>query len=214
MPGPAPPPASGWSASSSAVTTPKEPPPPRSAQSSSAFSSSAARTRRPSQVTSSAATRLSQARPCRRSSQPEPPPSVRPATPVLETRPPVVARPWSAVARSTCAQMAPPPTRAMRRPGWTSTADIRAGRARRRRRRASGPRPVASGPHGEGQALLAREGDCRDDIVDGHALGHVARPALDHRVEQGAGVLVVGITRFVQAPVEPETQFTVAAMYR
>ena len=59
------------SANSSAVTTPKLPPP-RSAHSSSGFSSSDARTIRPSQVTSSAARRLSRARPCLRSSRPEP----------------------------------------------------------------------------------------------------------------------------------------------
>ena len=75
------------------MTIPKLPPPPRSAHSSSGFSSAAARTRSPSAVTSSAAIRLSQASPCLRSSQPEPPPSVSPATPVVETRPPVVASP-------------------------------------------------------------------------------------------------------------------------
>jgi hypothetical protein len=111
---------SGYSASSSAVTTPKLPPPPRSAHSSSAFSSVLARTIRPSHVTSSAPTRLSQVRPCLRSSQPDPPPSVSPATPVVETRPPVVARPCTWVARSTSAQMAPPPTRATRRSASTS----------------------------------------------------------------------------------------------
>ena len=42
----------------------------------------------PSAVTSSTASRLSHVRPCLRSSQPEPPPSVSPATPVLDTRPP------------------------------------------------------------------------------------------------------------------------------
>src|SRR5215218_10345093 len=112
----------GCRVSSSAVTTPKLPPPPRSAHSSSGFSVADARTRRPSAVTSSAASRLSQARPCLRSSQPEPPPSVRPATPVVDTRPPVVARPCSWVARSSCAQVAPPPTRATRRVVSTSTA--------------------------------------------------------------------------------------------
>jgi hypothetical protein len=37
---------------------------------------------------------------------------VRPATPVDETRPPVVARPYCCVARSTSPQVQPAPTRA------------------------------------------------------------------------------------------------------
>ena len=56
------------------MTTPKFPPPPRSAHSSSGFSVTDARTSAPSAVTSSAASRLSHATPCLRSSQPEPPP--------------------------------------------------------------------------------------------------------------------------------------------
>jgi pectate lyase len=75
------------------VTTPKLPPPPCSAQKSPGFSSSLAWTTTPSAVTSSAASRLSQARPILRASQPSPPPSVNPPTPVVETRPPVVASP-------------------------------------------------------------------------------------------------------------------------
>ena len=50
-------------------------------------------TSRPSAVTTSAATRLSQASPNLRIVQPMPPPSVNPATPVVETSPPVVASP-------------------------------------------------------------------------------------------------------------------------
>ena len=107
-----------------AVTTPKFPPPPLSAHSSSGFSPASARMSSPSAVTSSAARRLSQARPCWRSSQPEPPPMVSPATPVVETRPPVVASPCAWVARSTWAQTAPPPTRATRRTGSTSTSHM------------------------------------------------------------------------------------------
>src|SRR5947209_4734583 len=63
---------------------PKLPPPPRRPQSRSAFSLSLACTRQPSAVTTSAPTRLSQARPCLRISQPIPPPSVKPATPAVE----------------------------------------------------------------------------------------------------------------------------------
>ena len=104
----------GAASSSNCVTIPKLPPPPRSPHSRSAFSVSLARTSRPSAVTTSAATRLSQARPNFRIVQPMPPPSVKPATPVEETRPPVVARPWACVSWSTSAQTAPPPTVARR----------------------------------------------------------------------------------------------------
>jgi len=82
------------------VTTPKLPPPPRSPQKSSGFSSPLALTIRPSAVTTSAAIRLSQARPYERESQPTPPPRVRPAIPVVEIAPPRQARPWRWVSTS------------------------------------------------------------------------------------------------------------------
>ncbi len=84
---------SGRSLNVSAVATPKLPPPPCSAQNSSAFWVSSAVTCSPFAVISSTDTRLSQARPNFRSSHPDPPPSVSPATPVVDTRPPVVAKP-------------------------------------------------------------------------------------------------------------------------
>ena len=59
-----------------------------------------------------------------RSSHPDPPPSVSPATPVVDTRPPVVASPWACVARSSSAQVQPAPTRAVRAAGSTSMAFI------------------------------------------------------------------------------------------
>ena len=104
---------------------PKLPLPPCSAQNSSLFSSSLAVTTRPSAATSSTSSRLSQASPHSRSSQPEPPPSVRPATPVDETRPPVVASPCGCVARSKSLQVAPPPTVAVFASGSTSTLFMR-----------------------------------------------------------------------------------------
>ena len=100
---------------------PKLPPPPRSPQNRSAFSASFAWTRQPSAVTTSAATRLSHARPCRRINQPMPPPRVKPPIPVDDTRPPVVASPYACVSWSTSAQTAPPPTVARRASGSTRT---------------------------------------------------------------------------------------------
>ena len=114
----------GCSANSKVVTTPKLPPPPLSAHSRSACSSGVAWTRRPSAVTTSAETRLSMARPYRLRSQPMPPLSVRPPTPVSEISPPGVARPWTWVAASTSRQVAPPSTHARRWSGSTRTARI------------------------------------------------------------------------------------------
>src|SRR6266566_4711961 len=77
---------------------PKFPPPPRTPQNRSAFSFGLAVTLRPSANTISTDSRLSTVSPCLRTSQPKPPPSVNPAMPVLETNPPVVAKPRTRVA--------------------------------------------------------------------------------------------------------------------
>ena len=103
------------------VTTPKLPPPPRRAQKRSACSSAEARRSLPSAVTTSAARRLSAVRPCRRDSQPIPPPRVRPPIPVVLTKPPGTARPCACVAASTSPQVAPPPHTAQRPAGSTAT---------------------------------------------------------------------------------------------
>ena len=79
------------------------------------FSCSLAVSRLPSAVITSAESRLSTVSPCRRISQPRPPPRVTPATPVAEHCPPVVASPNACVSRSSCAQVSPagraPPAR-------------------------------------------------------------------------------------------------------
>jgi hypothetical protein len=82
---------------------------------------SSAITNSPSAVISSTETRLSQARPHLRSSQPDPPPSVSPATPVVDTRPPVVPSQYGWHIRSKSPQVAPPPTRAIRASASTWT---------------------------------------------------------------------------------------------
>ena len=63
---------------SNSVTTPKLPPPPRMAQNRSSFSLAEACSTRPSAVTTSAPTTLSDDSPARRDSQPRPPPRVSP----------------------------------------------------------------------------------------------------------------------------------------
>src|SRR3981189_3673622 len=56
---------------------------------------------RPSASTTSAASRLSTVRPCLRVRYPVPPPSVRPAIPVVDTMPAGTASPYTCVAWST-----------------------------------------------------------------------------------------------------------------
>ena len=198
---------SGWSWSSSAVTTPKLPPPPRSAQSSSVFSRSETRMIRPSQVTSSAPTRLSHARPSLRSSHPEPPPSVSPATPVVETRPPVVARPWAWVTRSTSAQMAPPPTLTMRRS--TSTSMSAMPRMSSTTPSSHSDRPATECPPARtaiGKLVLAGERHSRHDVVDGDALDHEPGAAVDHGVEERARGFVELVAGLVHAALQAEAE--------
>src|SRR3954468_2542779 len=109
---------------SNLVTIPKFPPPPRRPQNSSAFSPVLARTTAPSAVTTSYDTTLSQARPNCRANQPIPPPSVKPPTPVCDTFPAVVARPYFCAALSSSPSSAPPCTHASLREGSTRTAFI------------------------------------------------------------------------------------------
>src|SRR5258707_2041995 len=75
------------------VAIPKFPPPPRRPQKRSGFSAELAFKNLPSAVTTLTESRLSQARPCLRTSHPKPPPSVRPGTPVEEIYPPVAPKP-------------------------------------------------------------------------------------------------------------------------
>ena len=68
-------------------------------------------------MTMSAARRLSSARPYFGISHPSPPPSVRPAIPVLPTTPPVVASPCNCVSRLSSLQRTPPCARTVRARG-------------------------------------------------------------------------------------------------
>src|SRR4030067_239992 len=76
-----------WSRNSNDVTTPRLPPPPRTPQNRSGSFLALAVTSSPLAVTTSAESRLSMVRPRFRVSQPNPPPSVRPATPGGEVMP-------------------------------------------------------------------------------------------------------------------------------
>src|SRR5262249_38755755 len=73
----------------------------------------------PSAVTTSAESRLSPVSPCLPMSQPTQPRRVRPAIPVFETVPPVVASPHTWVSRSSSRQSTPPSARTVRARGST-----------------------------------------------------------------------------------------------
>ncbi len=103
------------------VTTPKLPPPPRSPANSSGCEAALAVSSRPSAVTTSASTRLSQVSPYARDSQPLPPPSVVPAMPAAEYGAPGVASPKACVSWSKPPQVTPGCARAVRRSGSTRT---------------------------------------------------------------------------------------------
>src|SRR5580704_3857297 len=77
----------GWASNKNEVTIPKFPPPPRTAQNRSAFSSALATLKLPSANTISTESKLSIVSPYFRDRCPIPPPTVSPATPVLDTKP-------------------------------------------------------------------------------------------------------------------------------
>src|SRR5450755_2476565 len=175
---------------------PKLPPPPRRPQSSPGFSPSLAWTSRPSAVTTSAARRLSQARPYLRISQPMPPPSVNPATPVEETRPPVVASPCACVSWSTSAQTAPPPTVARRALGstWTSLIGDRSITTRLAGREAGDA--MAATANGDLQVVAAREIDRGDHVGRSRAPDHKCRAAaVVGAIPDPARLRVAGVVR-------------------
>src|SRR5215216_6755422 len=87
----------------------------------SSFSLSLAVTSLPSAVTTSTEVRLSHVNPYLGESQPYPPPSVKPPTPVVVTRPPGVASPKSWVSLSNSPHNAPALARALREVGSTRT---------------------------------------------------------------------------------------------
>ena len=176
------------------VTIPKLPPPPRSPQNSSGFSSALARTTSPSAVTTSYDTTLSQASPNRRASQPIPPPSVSPPTPVCETFPAVVASPCSCAALSSS-----PSSRAALDPG-----PLAAGSTRTvvHRRQVDHQPALGHGETGDVVPAAANrdlqlrgpaEPDRRGDVGGGRAPGDHGRATVDHRVPDGACLVVPGV---------------------
>ena len=159
------------------------------AQKRSGFSVAVAVTVSPAAVTRSAERRLSQLIACLRRTQPKPPPSVRPAMPVVETSPPVVASPNSCVSRSKSPQVTPGRARAFERRGRCGRPSAPRGRSRgRRRRRHCRPRYAASA-NGHEQVVLAREVDGRHDVRHAGEAGDQRGTLVDHPVPDPAGRL-------------------------
>src|SRR6476620_2332943 len=98
-----------------------------------------------------------------------PPPSVNPPSPVLETSPPVVARPWACVAASNPAHFVPPPATARRAVASTSTVVI-ADRSTTMPSSQVGEAgdAVRSAPDSHRQALARREANGPDNVVGAH----------------------------------------------
>jgi hypothetical protein len=61
---------------------------------------------------------------------------------------------------------------------------------------------MASGPDGDEQLLGAAEPHRRQDIGDAGAAGDQGRPPVDHPVEDGPGLVIAGIPRLHERPVE------------
>ena len=200
-------PGSGCRANSNAVTTPKLPPPPRSAQSRSGCESASTCSTSPFAVTSSNETTLSHVSPCRRASQPMPPPRVRPPTPVCDTFPAVVARPCACDARSSAPRSAPPCTMARRLRG--STVDG-AHRAQVDHEPVVGhgvpDDAVPAGADPELEPEISGVSHGRDDIGRLRASHDVARSSVDHPVPHRARLVVAGIARLQHAALDRRLQ--------
>ena len=198
---------SGWSASSSDVTTPKLPPPPRSAQSSSGFST-LGRANDPTVpghelgadevVAGEAVLAL------------EPPGAAAERQSGNPGRRHAPARGGQAVGLGDVVHVGPDGTAADADAAPVGV-DVDVGHAAQvkheavvaQRQTGDG---VPTGADSDRQRVVLREGQCRDHVVDGQALGHEQGSALDHRVEQRGGVLVVGVAGFVHAALQAEAE--------
>ena len=144
--------------------------------------------------------RVDRSSPWWRMSQPIPPPSVSPPTPVWETWPAGTARPCAWVAASSSARSVPPPTRTIRRSGstWTELkrADVDADCAVAHRPAGDG---MATGADRERRPRRASGTDRRSDIVGIRRKGDGRRRAVDGAVPSHASRVVVGVSRLDDA---------------
>ena len=139
-------------------------------------------------------------RPCRRVSQPKPPPSVSPATPVVELMPSGVARPCACAAASKSFSSAPAPTRAVRLAASTSTCAC-AERSMVRRAVGDGVAGdvMAAAAHAQQHAMRGGEAHRRLHVALVQAARDRRRTAIDGAVPDGARVFVAGVAGAQQA---------------
>ena len=181
----------GTVAKSKRVTMPKLPPPPRSAHSRSGSAASSTWTRLPSARTTSAPTRRSQVRPCARMSQPMPPPSVRPARPVVVLMPIGTATPCGTVAASRSPSSAPGSTLTRVRSALSSTPrrspwSITTPSSTRALPDTLWPPPMIE----TGRPCSRAKVEGALHILGAGAAGKQRRPAVDHPVPDAASLLV------------------------
>ena len=123
-----------------------------------------------------------------------PPPSVRPATPVVETMPNGTARPKACVAWSTSPDVQPGSTRTVRFAGSTRTPFIIDRSMTSPSSQLPSPGPLWPPPRmAMSRPLLAPEVHRRDDVGDVGAARDQQRPLVDHAVVERARLVVVGV---------------------
>ncbi len=186
----------GWAWNRKLVTTPKLPPPPRSAQKRSGILRLARGDEAAvgehhvgfEQVVDGEAVFAREVA--------VPPPSVSPATPVVETMPNGTARPKACVAWSTSPEVQPAPTRTVRSPGSTRTPFIIDRSMTSPSSTLPRPGPLWPPPRmAMQQIVVAAEIDRGDDVGDVGAARDQQRPLVDHAVVELAGLVVVGVRR-------------------
>ena len=158
-------------------------------------------------MTMSTASRLSTHNPCVPRSQPMPPESVRPATPVCETSPPGVARPKAVVSRSTSAHrgaaLHPGPSRRRIDPHCAHRGEVDHQPAVAHR--VAGD-VVSAAAHRQLQTVAARKADALDHVRRAGAAGDEGGVAVDHAVPHHARGVVAVVAGFEQAAAQPRPQ--------
>ena len=123
-----------------------------------------------------------------------PPPSVRPPTPVLETKPLGVASPKGCVAWSTSPHTQPPSTRTVRLAASTCMPFMRERSTTRPSSTVPRPGPLWPPPRtARVSLLLAGKIDRADDIGDIHAADDERRVFVDHAIVDFARLVILRV---------------------
>ena len=173
---------------------PKLPPPPRIAQKSSVFAVALAVTSSPEARRTSASSRLSMVRPCLRVRWPTPPPTARPAIPVVPKMPVGTASPNACVAWSRSARVQPGSTRTVlsvwvytdpAQPSEVDDETVINGREARAM--------VAAASNRDLQAVVDPETESRLDVTDIDWPGDERRPPIHGGVEHAPRIVVARV---------------------